>query len=116
MCAASASRRIAAKAARVSFEGRKRIHHPGLANLLEVVRIIEPAAHSIEILSDDGMIVVWEGKPIHGLGAIVASGSPDRQANLRPAATRLIHRWQITYDEIRAENRSEIRCRGGQFA
>src|SRR5947207_2269227 len=107
MCAGSASGRVAAKAARVIFEGRKSVHDPGIANLLEAVRIIEPAAHPIEILSDDGMIVVWEGKPIHGLSAIVAGGSPDRQAHLRSAATRLIHRWQITYDEIRAENRSE---------
>jgi hypothetical protein len=45
--------------------------HPGLAKLFETIIVIRAAAHSIKVLRDDGVICVWQLKPIDRLRAIV---------------------------------------------
>jgi hypothetical protein len=74
--------RVAAKIANVVFQCCERVFHRGLTNLFEAFVIGRAAAHSVKILWNDRVIVIWQCKPIERLVAVVTGICSDREANL----------------------------------
>ena len=55
---------------------------PGLADLFEALSVISAATHSVKILRNKRMAIVWLGNPIHVLGPFVTGVSAQREADL----------------------------------
>jgi hypothetical protein len=62
---------------------------PGLAELFEPLVESGAATHSVKILRNKRMIVVWQGKPIHVDRSFVACISPQRDSDLVIDGTRV---------------------------
>ena len=75
---------------------------PGLANLLEPVVIAGSAAHSIQVLWDDRMIVIRQCKPIASLLSRCYRNRSHRQADKVSITSKLLHTGQIANDDIRS--------------
>ena len=68
----AASYAIASKIACIRRCRCECVFTPGLAKLLEPLSVIGAPTHSIDILRNEGMIAVRQGKPIHIDRALVA--------------------------------------------
>ncbi|PYJ48684.1 MAG: hypothetical protein DME87_11605 [Verrucomicrobia bacterium] len=75
---------------------------PGLANLLEALDVVSSAAHSIEVLRNDRMIVIRQCKPMQWLLPVVTGGRSHPQADKASITATLLHGRQISDDDIRA--------------
>src|SRR5205823_240914 len=91
---------VTAKATDVLRQCCERMFKPGLANLFEPFGVIGATAHPIQILRNDWMIGVWQLKPIQVYGSGVAGSCCDRDTHLRACTAKLLHRWQIPYDDV----------------
>src|SRR5690242_4636310 len=104
-----AAHAVAPEVARVLSQCRKRMFKPRLTNLFEALVIGRAAAHAIKILRNDRVIGLRQRKLIEVFRACVTRSGPDCETNLRSSATELLHRWQITDDDIRTRRRSNSR-------
>ena len=89
MRARLAATRVAAKIANVVFQCEERVFHRGLTDLFEAFVIGRAAAHSIKILWNGWMIVIWQCKPIERFVAVVTGIGSHGEANLGPGAPEL---------------------------
>src|ERR1044071_7179405 len=94
---------------------------PGLADLFEAFSVISAATHSVKILRNKRMAIVWLGDPLHVLGPLVTGVSAQRKADLPVDGTTIgLHQAnQLAYDDIGAGNSSNAgllqRGQGGRF-
>src|SRR3981189_1524228 len=84
-----------------------------MTDLFEAFGVICSAAHSIEILRNDGVIGLRQRKPIDRLVAVVARVCSYCKANLRSSASLLVHIFYVSDDNIRA--RHKVRHCGTAF-
>ncbi len=96
----------AAKTAVVELIGPKRVLHPGRTDLFEAIVIVRPAAHSIEILRNDGMVCVRQLIKVHRLISVVARSRGDPQADLGSGTSSLDHAGQISHHDIGSMHKS----------
>lgn len=87
------------------FQCKKRVFHPGVADLFKAVVVKGPNAHSIKILRDDRVIGIRQLKPIHRLVAIVARVCSCRQTHLCSGASKLYHALDFSNNDIGAWHR-----------
>src|SRR5438046_10363440 len=73
------------------FQCKKRVFHPGVADLFKAVVVKGPNAHSIKILRNDRVISIRQCKPIHWLVPIVTRVCSRCQAYLCSSASKLYH-------------------------
>ena len=73
---------------------------PRLTDLFETFGVVGPAAHSIHILRDGGVIVARQRKPIQIHDAGIARRRPYSEPDKAPAASTLLHGGEITDDDI----------------
>jgi len=62
---------------------------PGLADLLELLRVISAATHSVNILRNKRMVVVRQGKPVHVDRPLVAGIGSQSETHATPDGTSL---------------------------
>src|SRR5436190_19819493 len=74
---------------------------PGLANLLEPLVVADSTAHAIEVLRNDGMIAIRQCKPMQWLLPVITGSGSDPQADKAYTTSTLLHRRQISNDDIR---------------
>ena len=86
------------------FQCFKGMFHPRLTDLFEALGVIGSAAHSIEILRNDGVISLRQRKPIHRLVAVVARVCSYCEANLATSPSLLVHIFYISDDNIRTRH------------
>ena len=77
----SASNSVTAKAADVFGQCRERMFHAGLTNLFKAFVVRGATAHSIDILRNHRVVVVWRLKPVQvdgsGIARVGSHGEPD---------------------------------------
>src|SRR5437899_10563286 len=100
MAAGGATTSIAAKAASVVFQCVESMFEPGLANLFEPLGVICSAAHPIQVLRNDGVVVARQSKPINGLVAIITRCRCYSETYLSAGTAELLNVWQISYNDI----------------
>src|SRR6478736_6391784 len=64
-----------------ALQSGKCVLHPGLADLFEPLIIGSATAHPIEILRNNGMIGLWQRKPIERLVAVITRSCSHPQPN-----------------------------------
>src|SRR5207237_6800210 len=89
---------IAPKAANVVFQRKKRVFHPGVADLFEALVVIGATAHPIKVLRNNRVISIRQLKPIHWLVAIVTRVCSRCQAHLCSGASHLFHALDLSND------------------
>jgi len=104
VCACLATTGVA-RAAHVFFQRFKGVFHPGLTDLLNAIVV---AAHSIEVLGNDRVIVLGQCEPIDGLIAVVTRICSYVQTNLGRGTSRLLYVLDLANDDVRP--RHKIRC------
>ena len=75
---------------------------------VEVLGVIGPAAHAIEILRNDRMIGLRQREPIDRLVAVVARICSYSQANLCRVLSLLVHIFNISDNNIRARRQGLV--------
>src|SRR5436190_23121954 len=96
----SAPRAVTAEAAGVLGQGRESMLEPGLANLFEAVVIGRTPAHPVKILWNNRMVYLRQREPIEVDHSVIARGSSDSEPYLGSARAKLLHRRQISHDDI----------------
>ncbi len=86
--------------------------HRGLANLLKAFGVGRSAAHSIEILGNDWVIVVWQRKPVNWLIAVVTRVCCHRQADLGAGAPEFLQIGQVPNNNIAPRHQRRRAPRG----
>src|SRR5438876_9903766 len=100
MAAGGATTSITAKAASVVFQSEEGMFQPGLANLFEPLGVICSAAHSIQVLRNDWVVVARQSEPINGLVAIITRCRCYSETHLSSGTAELLNVWQISYNDI----------------
>src|SRR6266403_3217689 len=96
---------VATKTTRIVIQCQERVFARGLANLFEALVVVRAAAHSIEILRNYWMIVIWRGKPVQRLRAVVTRSCRHSETDLRSRAAELLHVRHVTHNYIRPHSR-----------
>src|SRR5436309_11506186 len=94
------------------FQCKKRVFHPGVADLFKAVVVKGPNAHSIKILRNDRVISIRQLKPIHWLVAIVTRVCSRCQAHLCSSASKLVHALDFADNDIGSWHKSRCVCSG----
>src|SRR6266446_423021 len=98
----------AAKSAKVVLQRLEGVFQPGLANLFEAVVITSSAAHSIQILWNNRVIVIRQGEPIEFLVSVITRSRSHPQADKASidsgSTSRLGHCRKISNDDIRSRD------------
>src|SRR6266496_2982750 len=79
---------------------------PGLANLLEPLVVADSTAHAIEVLRNDGMIVIGQSKPMQWLFSVITGSRSHPEADKGSTTSTLLHGRQISNDDIRPRDSS----------
>src|SRR5258708_15873105 len=93
-----------------------------LANLFKAFVVTDAAAHSIEILWNHRVIVVWQSKPVQVHGPSIAGVCSHRQTHPGAGAPKLRQPGEVPNDDVRAGSSSDVRlpqrwqCRRFHFA
>src|SRR6266511_4288916 len=106
MAARAATGGIAPKAANVAFQRKKRVFHPGVADLFKALVVIGPSAHPIKVLRNDRMISIRQLKPIHWLVAIVTRVCSRCQTHLCSSASTVYPALVFSIHDIGVWHRS----------
>src|SRR5213076_1728106 len=96
------------------FQCKKRVFHPGVADLFKAFVVIGPTAHSIKILRNDRVISIGQLKPIHWLVAIVTRVRSRGQTHLCASASKLLHALDLSNNDIGAWHESACSSRAPQ--
>src|SRR5262244_2795310 len=97
---------VTAKPTGVLRQCCERMFKPGLSNLFEPLGVIGATAHPIQVLGNDWMIRLRQRKPIQVFGSRVTGSCRDRNTYLCAGTAKLLHRGQISYDNVRTRSRS----------
>src|SRR6478736_8961002 len=87
-----------------ALQSGKCVLHPGLADLFEPLIIGSATAHPIEILRNNGMIGLWQRKPIERLVAVITRSCSHPQPNkmIYSVVSELCHARQVAHNDIGA--------------
>ena len=74
--------------------------------MFELLSVVSTATHSVKILRNERMTIVWLGKPIHVLGSFITGVSAQRESDaaVDGARVHLLQANQFAYDDIGAGN------------
>src|SRR5882724_2050805 len=100
MAAGGAPTGIAPEVANVVFQRKKRVLHPGVADLFKALVVIGSAAHPIKVLRNDRVISIRQLKPIHWLIAVVTRVCSRCQPHLCSSASKLVHALDFADNDI----------------
>src|SRR5216117_545895 len=100
MAAGGAPTGIAPEVTNVAFQRKKRVFHPGVADLFEALVVIGATAHAIKVLRNDRVISTRQLKPIHWLVAVVTRVCSRCQAYLCSSASHLVHALDFSNNDI----------------
>ena len=96
-----AAHSITAKAAEVLGQCGEGMFHRRLTNLFEPLGIVSSSAHSIEVLRDDGVIVIRQRKPIEVHLSFITRVCSYREADLRShGIAKLRQTGEVPDDDI----------------
>ena len=109
--AGSATAGVAAKTTGVVFQRQECVFARRLANLFKALVVRGTAAHAVEILRNDRMIIARRCEPVQRLRPVIARSRSHSETDLRSRAAELAHARHVADNDIRSgkQRRTSLR-------